>query len=146
VVKAAVKHAWDGYVRYAFGQDELKPVSNTGYNWLGMGATIVDSLDTLWIMGLRDEFKQARDWVASSLNLNVNMGISFFETTIRCLGGLSDAYELSGDQSLTLTLIGGLIAAYELSGDQMFLTKAKELGEKLLVAFKLPSGNSLQTP
>ena len=112
-------------MRYAFGQDELKPVSNTGYNWLGMGATIVDALDTLWIMGLKDEFKQARDWVATSLNLNVNMGISFFETTIRCLGGL--------------------LAAYELSGDSMFLQKTKELGEKLLIAFKLPSGLPMAT-
>lgn len=124
-VKAAVRHAWNGYVRFAFGQDELKPVSNTGYNWLGMGATIVDGLDTLWIMGLKEEFKQARDWVQTSLNLNVNMGISFFETTIRCLGGL--------------------LSAYELSGDRMFLDKARELGEKLLVAFRLPSGLPMAT-
>jgi len=124
-VKAALRHAWGGYVRFAFGQDELKPVSNTGYNWLGMGATIVDALDTLWIMGLKEEFKQARDWVASSLNLNVNMGISFFETTIRCLGGL--------------------ISAYELSGDAMFLEKAKTLGEKLLIAFKNPNGLPMAT-
>jgi len=124
-VRNAVRHAWTGYVRFAFGQDELKPVSNTGYNWLGMGATIVDGLDTLWILGLKDEFKQARDWVATSLNLNVNMGVSFFETIIRCLGGL--------------------LSAYELSSDRMFLDKARELGEKLLGAFRLPSGLPMAT-
>ena len=53
------------------------------------------------------------------------MGISFFETTIRCLGGL--------------------LSAYELSGDAMFLEKAKLLGEKLLIAFKLPNGLPMAT-
>jgi len=104
----------------------LKPVSNQGYDWLGMGATIVDALDTLWILGLKAEFQQARDWVATHLNFNVNMGISFFETTIRCLGGL--------------------IAAYELSNDRIFLDKARDLGEKLLRAFgRSPIGLPMAT-
>lgn len=52
-VKAAMKHCWDGYRKYAWGYDELKPVTKTkANNWLNMGATIVDSLDTLYIMGL----------------------------------------------------------------------------------------------
>lgn len=29
----------------------------------GMGTTLVDSLDTLWLMGLRNEFYEGRDWV-----------------------------------------------------------------------------------
>eukprot|EP00658_Telonema_sp_P-2_P033439 TRINITY_DN24544_c0_g1_i1.p1 TRINITY_DN24544_c0_g1~~TRINITY_DN24544_c0_g1_i1.p1 ORF type:complete len:561 (+),score=121.90 TRINITY_DN24544_c0_g1_i1:86-1768(+) len=120
VVKAAMKHAWDGYVRHAWGQDELKPVSNRGANWLGMGASIIDALDTLWIMELKDEFKKARDWVAHSFNVNVNAMVSFFETTIRCLGGL--------------------ISSYELSGDTVFLDKARVLGDKLLKAFTSPVG------
>eukprot|EP00656_Telonema_subtile_P012839 TRINITY_DN16498_c0_g1_i1.p1 TRINITY_DN16498_c0_g1~~TRINITY_DN16498_c0_g1_i1.p1 ORF type:complete len:748 (-),score=218.19 TRINITY_DN16498_c0_g1_i1:127-2370(-) len=120
-VRNAMKHAWDGYVKFAFGQDELKPVSNRGANWLGMGATIIDSLDTLWLMGLKNEFNRARTWVDTSFNMNVNSFVSFFETTIRCLGGL--------------------ITAYELSDDRMFLDKARVLGDKLLKAFKpSPSG------
>ena len=50
------------------GRDELKPLSKSGSdNWGGMGVTLVDSLDTLWIMGMKDEFNEARDWVAKSL-------------------------------------------------------------------------------
>ncbi len=43
-------------------------------------------------------FKQGRDWVANSLNLNVPVAVSFFESTIRVLGGLLAVYELSGDK------------------------------------------------
>lgn len=44
-VKAAMKHAWDGYVKYAFGGDELGPISRRKKeNWGGMGVTLVDSL------------------------------------------------------------------------------------------------------
>ena len=63
-------HAWGGYRRYAWGKDELRPSSNTGMDWLGLGATIVDSLDTLWIMGMKDEFAAARDWVANDLSFD----------------------------------------------------------------------------
>lgn len=31
-VKEAFNHSWNGYVKYAFGKDELRPVSNTGTN------------------------------------------------------------------------------------------------------------------
>jgi hypothetical protein len=51
-----------------FGQDELHPLSNSCGNWLNQGLTIVDSLDTIWLMGLTDEFNKARDWVANSLH------------------------------------------------------------------------------
>ena len=60
----AMKHAWDGYKRHAFGHDELLPVSRKGADpWGGMGTTLVDSLDTLWMMGLSKEFYEGRDWV-----------------------------------------------------------------------------------
>lgn len=36
----------------------------------GVGATVVDSLDTLWLMGLKDEFKAARDWTAQNLSFH----------------------------------------------------------------------------
>jgi len=46
--------AWNNYKKYAWGMDELRPVSGRGTNWFGVGLTIVDSLDTLYIMGLKD--------------------------------------------------------------------------------------------
>ena len=56
--------------------DELKPVSNKSHNWLGLGATLVDCLDNLWIMGMKDEFYEARDWVAQHLHFDRASGIS----------------------------------------------------------------------
>lgn len=48
------QHAWRGYTSKAWGRDELKPQSGTGQdNWGGVGMTLVDSLDTLWVMGLK---------------------------------------------------------------------------------------------
>lgn len=35
------------------------------------GATIVDSLDTLFIMGMKDEFKEAKEWVDKNLGFSV---------------------------------------------------------------------------
>jgi hypothetical protein len=68
----------DRYEQYAFGTDELRPHSRTGHNWLGQGGTIVDSLDTLWIMGLKDEFEKGRAWVrvgASKGGTNARSGV-----------------------------------------------------------------------
>lgn len=50
----AFKHAWSGYERTAWGHDNAKPLSNTFYEWYHLGLTIVDSLDTLYIMNLTD--------------------------------------------------------------------------------------------
>ena len=45
-------HAWRGYERYAWGRDELCPLTQTGKDSFGgLGATLVDSLDTLHMMG-----------------------------------------------------------------------------------------------
>ena len=120
-VRAAMKHAWSSYEAYAFGFDELKPLSKRGQNvWGGMGTTLVDSLDTLWLMGMKEEFWRARDWVRDSLSFDGIGLVSFFETTIRSLGGL--------------------LAAYDLSGDKVFLEKALDLGTRLSAAFDSPSG------
>lgn len=69
-----MKHGWDNYVKYAWGKNELKPVSKREHSGsvfgsASMGATIVDSLDTLLIMGLNDEYKLGRDWVANNFTL-----------------------------------------------------------------------------
>jgi hypothetical protein len=69
-----MKHAWDGYVKYAWGYHELRPISRHGHSsslfgdFSNTGVTIVDSLDTLYIMGLMDEFQRARDWIEHNLD------------------------------------------------------------------------------
>ena len=120
-VRDGMKHAWAGYKQYAYGQDEILPMSKRGHNnWGGMGTTLVDSLDTLWLMGMKDEFWEGRDWVRDHLDHTHVGGVSVFETTIRSLGGL--------------------LAAYDWSGDKAFLEKADDLGSRLLKAFNTPSG------
>ncbi|CAL5069834.1 unnamed protein product [Urochloa decumbens] len=120
-VKEAMQHAWNSYVKYAWGMDELQPQSKNGINSFGgLGATLVDSLDTLYIMGLKDEFQKARDWVAESLDFDKDYDASVFETTIR--------------------VVGGLLSAYDLSGDKVFLDKAKDITDRLLPAWDTTSG------
>jgi hypothetical protein len=115
-VKKAMQHAWQGYEQYAFGKDEVQPRSLGGINnWGGIGITLVDSLDTLWLMNMTEEFYRARDWCKTDLNHDVNKDVSLFETTIRSLGGL--------------------LSAYDWSGDEVFLDQAKDLGSRLFQAF-----------
>lgn len=109
-------HAWNAYKKYAWGQDELRPISKTGQEWMGVGLSIIDSLDTLIIMGLNEEYNLSRDWVEKNLNFDRDVEVQLFEMTIRTLGGL--------------------LAAFHLSNDQLFLNKAIELGNKLTPCFK----------
>lgn len=51
VVKA-FKHAWQGYKQFAWGHDHLKPITEGYSDWFGLGLSIVDAIDTIYIMGL----------------------------------------------------------------------------------------------
>lgn len=97
-VVAAFKHAWKGYKAYAWGYDNLKPVSMASSDWFGLGMTIVDSISTILVMDLHEEFEEAKQWVQHDMRLDVNENVSLFEVTIRVLGGLLSAYHLSGEQ------------------------------------------------
>ncbi|XVF47609.1 hypothetical protein PTKIN_Ptkin03bG0123700 [Pterospermum kingtungense] len=120
-VKEAMLHAWNSYEKYAWGEDELEPQTKNGVDSFGgLGATLVDSLDTLFIMGLKEQFQKARDWVANSLDFNKDYEASVFETTIR--------------------IVGGLLSAFDLSGDDIFLQKARDIADRLLPAWNTASG------
>eukprot|EP01117_Protostelium_nocturnum_P007424 TRINITY_DN2657_c0_g1_i5.p1 TRINITY_DN2657_c0_g1~~TRINITY_DN2657_c0_g1_i5.p1 ORF type:complete len:660 (-),score=267.88 TRINITY_DN2657_c0_g1_i5:140-2098(-) len=124
-VKEAMKHAWKGYESFAWGYDEVAPIKKKGFNWLGndgLATTMVDSLDTLLIMGLNTEYKKARDWLVSNLQFNGSGMTSLMEATIRVIGGFLSAYELTGEK------------------DEGLLGKAKELGDLFLKNFETPSG------
>ncbi|XP_056331049.1 mannosyl-oligosaccharide 1,2-alpha-mannosidase IC [Danio aesculapii] len=99
-VKEMMKFAWDNYKLYAWGKNELRPLTRNGHigNMFGglRGASIVDSLDTLYIMGLMEEYEEAKEWVQNSLDLNSNGEASLFEVNIRYVGGLLSAFYLTG--------------------------------------------------
>lgn len=123
-VKAEMAWAWDQYRQRAWGKDEIKPVSG-GYSTFPLktqhlGLSIIEALDTLWVMGLDRQFREGVDWVKTTLNFDVDGELSVFETSIR--------------------LIGGLLSAHHASGDPVLVAKAKDLADRLLPAFDTPTG------
>ncbi|XP_033112615.1 mannosyl-oligosaccharide 1,2-alpha-mannosidase IA-like [Anneissia japonica] len=124
-VREMMIRAWDGYVKYAWGANELKPISHTGHSASifgrsAMGATIIDGVDTLYIMGLQDQYQKARNWIAHDFSFNPPSDISVFEVNIR--------------------FVGGLLSTYALTGDEVFKDKAVEIANRLLPAFNTPTG------
>ncbi|KAL4309436.1 hypothetical protein GQ457_01G047140 [Hibiscus cannabinus] len=130
-VKEAFIHAWSGYRKFAMGSDELMPLSQEGIDDLGgLGATVVDALDTAMIMGLEEVVSEAGSWVESHLLERISQKgqVNLFETTIRVLGGLLSAYHLSGgDQDMNLANKGPKPTVY--------LDIAKNLADRMLAAF-----------
>ncbi|KJA15407.1 glycoside hydrolase family 47 protein [Hypholoma sublateritium FD-334 SS-4] len=99
-VRESFKHAWSGYKVRAFPSDELLPISGgKSDKFNGWGVTVYDSLDTMWIMGLREEFAEAVLSIKDQ-QFNPDNFASFFETIIRYLGGSLSAYALSKDNTL----------------------------------------------
>ncbi|MFZ1518414.1 MAG: GH92 family glycosyl hydrolase [Ignavibacteriaceae bacterium] len=121
-VKEAFKHAWNAYKKYAWEQDQPKPLSKTFRNWYGESLlmTPVDAFDTMVLMGLKEESEQAKKLIFEKLNFNKNISVQNFEVTIR--------------------LLGGLISAYQLDGDKRFLDLAEDLGNRLLPVFNSKTG------
>ncbi|KAG5937324.1 hypothetical protein E4U53_000030 [Claviceps sorghi] len=112
---------WQNYRRYAWARDALNPLSATGKDqFSGWAATLVDSLDTLWLMGLRDEFREAVAAVGGiDFGTATHRSVNLFETNIRYLGGL--------------------LAAYDLSNADVLLAKAVELGDLIYAGFNTPN-------
>jgi len=72
-------------IRYAWGHDGFKPLSQTHTDDFHLGLTLVDALDTLYIMGLKEEFNEATEWVKTQYKADTDVRASVFETTIRVL-------------------------------------------------------------
>lgn len=116
--------AWNGYKKYAWGHDELRPLTHTGFDWYGQGHTLlmtpVDALDTLTLMGLKPQADEARKLIDTKLNFDQDIYVKDFEITIR--------------------LLGSLISCYELTGDKRLLELADDLGRRMLPMFNSPTG------
>ncbi|XP_018786542.1 PREDICTED: mannosyl-oligosaccharide alpha-1,2-mannosidase IA isoform X3 [Bactrocera latifrons] len=125
-VKEMMQHAWDNYKLYAWGKNELRPLSQRPHSGsifgiYDLGATIVDGLDTLYLMGLEKEYQEGRDWIERKFSLdNVSADLSVFETNIR--------------------FVGGLLTLYAFTGDNLYKEKAQHIADKLLPAFQTPTG------
>ncbi len=114
--------SWNAYKKYAWGHDELRPLTKTARDWYGPSLlmTPVDALDTMTLMGMDDEASKTRDYIATNLSFDKDIYVKNFEITIR--------------------LLGGLLSNFQLSGDKRLLALAKDLGDRLLPAFKSKTG------
>ena len=121
-VKAEFQHAWNGYKQYAWGNDDLKPLSKSYHNWYSepLLMTPVDALDTMYLMGSTAEADKTRKYITDTLNFNKDIDVQNFEITIR--------------------LLGGLLSAYQITGDRKLLAMADDLGTRLLPVFNSPTG------
>ncbi len=122
-VKAELLHAWSGYTQYAWGHDDLLPVTKTWRDWYGKETllmTAVDTMSTLAIMRLDDELKKTVDYVGKNLSFDKDMSVSNFEITIR--------------------ILGGLLSTHQTTGDPRLLALADDLGTRLMPAFKSKTG------
>jgi mannosidase alpha-like ER degradation enhancer 2 len=121
-VRQEFLHAWNGYKKYAWGHDELKPLSKSYRDWhsVSLYMTPVDALDTMILMGLKDEAASTREYIVKNLSFDQDIEVKNFEITIR--------------------ILGGLLSAYQLTGDKRLLAMADDLGTRLLPAFNSPTG------
>ena len=120
-VKGEFLHAWNGYKKYAWGHDDLKPLSKTYKDWYGQTLlmTPVDSLDTLILLGLKQEADATRKYITENLSFDKDIDVQNFEITIR--------------------LLGGLLSSYQMTQDKKLLNLAEDLGTRLLPVFDSPT-------
>jgi hypothetical protein len=85
-------------------QADLKPISCRGgqFDLIKIPlVTLIDTLDTLVVLGNFSEFKRAVRMIDSELpSFDFDVNISVFETTIRILGGLVSAHLMAVDPLL----------------------------------------------
>ena len=121
-VRVEFLHAWEGYRRFAWGHDALRPLSQGWRDWhdVSLYMTPLDGFDTMLLMGLTDEAEEAKSLVLEKLSFDHDFDVQVFEITIR--------------------LLGGLLSAYQMDGDPRFLDLATDLADRLLPAFESATG------
>ncbi len=115
-----------GYHKYAWGHDELRPLSNEPFDWYGtpLLMTPVDALDTMIVMGLDKEADEDRQLIDTQLSFDKDIYVKNFEITIR--------------------MVGGLLSSYELTHDPKLLALADDLGHAAAARLQLADGHALR--
>lgn len=124
-VREEFLHAWNGYKQFAWGYDEVRPASGTAKNFFlpnhSFGLSIIEALDTLYVMELDTELDACVTWLRSHLDFDVDGEVQMFEAVIR--------------------MVAGLLTGYYATGEKFLLDGARDLADRLLVCFtKSPSG------
>lgn len=136
--KDAFLHSYDSYMAHGFPFDEVMPISCGARKWQnrdrgtlddafgGYMLTLVDSLDTLLVMKEYDRYLLGLAKLRH-LSFERDTEVSVFESSIRVLGGLLSAHQLTAE------LLRG-------EYDGFLLDKAVLLADKLLPAFATATG------
>ena len=121
-VREEFLHSWNSYKKYAWGHDELKPLSKGYRDWhaASLLMTPVDALDTMYLMGLTEEADKTKEFIAANLSFDHDIYVKNFEIVIR--------------------ILGGLLSSHQMTGDKRLLVKAEDLGLRLLRVFDSPTG------
>ena len=121
-VRSALVESWVAYKQHAWGHDELRPLTKSWRDWHSESLLItpVDALSTLIVAGAKNEAEEAKKLIVETLSFDKDITVKNFEITIR--------------------ILGGLLSAYELTGDERLLRLADDLGTRLLPVFDSPTG------
>ncbi|XP_052067017.1 ER degradation-enhancing alpha-mannosidase-like protein 2 [Mytilus californianus] len=132
-VEKMFHHAYDGYIKYAYPYDELRPLTCDGHDtWGSYSLTLIDALDTLAIMGNYTEFRRVAKLVSNMINFDIDINASVFETNIRILGGLLSAHLLYKKTGMELE------PGWPCSGPLLRL--AEDVARRILPAFDTQTG------
>lgn len=119
------------------------------------GASIIDTLDTLLVLGLNDEYNLCRPFV-NQVNYHWVSGKDWKHGYVSPDPGAhpddegepaSEVWGVQRDKTVrisvfetTIRYLGGLLGAYDLSGDQLLVDRAVDLANVLKRAFETLSG------
>ncbi|XP_031630345.1 ER degradation-enhancing alpha-mannosidase-like protein 2 isoform X2 [Contarinia nasturtii] len=132
-VREMFQHAYDGYLNHAADYDELRPLTCDGQNtWGSYSLTLIDSLDTLAVMGNFSEFRRVVDILIQKSNFDSDINVSVFETNIRIVGGLLGAHLMQHRSGAELE------PGWPCNGP--LLRMAEDVAKRLLPAFDTKTG------
>lgn len=121
-VKEVFERGWNATKKQAWQADEVAPISGSGRNYTGgWASTLIDSMDTLWLMGMDKDFVDVIDLVE---------GMDFSKPTV-------DDIDVYGH---TTRHLAALLSTFDLVRKPFLFLKAVQVGEILLKAFNTPEG------
>ncbi|SSD60332.1 uncharacterized protein SCODWIG_02093 [Saccharomycodes ludwigii] len=122
-IRDIFKSTFNLYSNFAFGYDEVKPLSKQAINnGNGLAKTLLGSTDMLYLLGMEDEIASVLDFISSKrFGTTKTPILNIFENVVYLVGSLISAYEMSNETK------------------PIFLDKAKHLADFSLRAFDTPN-------
>jgi len=118
-IRTEFLHAWNGYKQFAWGHDEVHPVSGTSSEFFvsghPIGLSIIEALDTLYVMELDSELAAGVAWIEQNLDFDIDGDFHVFEAIIRVVGGLLAGFLATGNEkllALTVDVTDRLLPAF----------------------------------